>query len=95
MGQKVWVALGNCGCVLELFIIIQVCGKLTTKTIKYKHENKDNLEEETSCKSITFLLGECITGAGGDGGPRGIFLLILICENHSIIKIYKKTLISE
>lgn len=25
----------------------------------------------------TFLLGECITGAGGDGGPRGIFLLIL------------------
>lgn len=25
----------------------------------------------------TFLLGECITGAGGEGGPRGIFLLIL------------------
>lgn len=27
---------------------------------------------------LTFLLGECITGAGGDGGPRGIFLLILL-----------------
>jgi len=26
---------------------------------------------------LTFLLGECRTGAGGDGGPLGIFLLIL------------------
>lgn len=26
---------------------------------------------------ITFRLGECMTGAGGEGGPRGIFLLIL------------------
>jgi hypothetical protein len=26
---------------------------------------------------LTFLVGECITGAGGEGGPRGIFLLIL------------------
>ena len=25
----------------------------------------------------TFLLGECITGAGGDGGPLGIFLFVL------------------
>lgn len=25
----------------------------------------------------TFLLGECITGAGGEGGPLGIFLFIL------------------
>ena len=25
----------------------------------------------------TFLVGECITGAGGEGGPRGTFLLIL------------------
>lgn len=31
----------------------------------------------------TFLLGECMTGAGGDGGPRGIFLLILL-ENTNI-----------
>lgn len=32
-----------------------------------------------SCCSFTvvFLVGECITGAGGDGGPRGIFLLVL------------------
>lgn len=28
-------------------------------------------------KNVTFLLGECMTGAGGEGGPRGIFLLIL------------------
>ena len=28
-------------------------------------------------KFVTFLVGECITGAGGDGGGRGIFLLIL------------------
>lgn len=27
--------------------------------------------------NVTFLLGECMTGAGGEGGPRGIFLLIL------------------
>lgn len=26
---------------------------------------------------LTFLVGECITGAGGEGGPLGIFLLIL------------------
>ena len=31
--------------------------------------------------SHTFLLGECITGAGGEGGPLGIFLFVL--------KIYK------
>lgn len=30
------------------------------------------------CKLVhTFLLGECITGAGGDGGPLGIFLFVL------------------
>ena len=30
------------------------------------------------CKfAHTFLLGECITGAGGDGGPLGIFLFVL------------------
>lgn len=27
--------------------------------------------------TVTFLVGECSTGAGGDGGPLGIFLLIL------------------
>lgn len=31
----------------------------------------------------TFLLGECITGAGGEGGPRGIFLLILNNEENN------------
>lgn len=25
----------------------------------------------------TFLLGECMTGAGGEGGPLGIFLFVL------------------
>ena len=25
---------------------------------------------------VSFLVGECMTGAGGDGGPRGIFLLV-------------------
>ena len=27
--------------------------------------------------ALTLRVGECMTGAGGDGGPRGIFLLIL------------------
>lgn len=31
-------------------------------------------------KNVTFLLGECMTGAGGEGGPRGIFLFILKCS---------------
>lgn len=39
--------------------------------IKWK-QNVSNIS--TNC---TFLLGECMTGAGGEGGPRGIFLLIL------------------
>ena len=32
-----------------------------------------------SCCSLTVTLrfGECITGAGGDGGPFGIFLFVL------------------
>ena len=32
-----------------------------------------------SCCSftVTFLVGECMTGAGGDGGPLGTFELIL------------------
>ena len=25
----------------------------------------------------TFLVGECSTGAGGDGGPRGILVFVL------------------
>jgi hypothetical protein len=32
---------------------------------------------------LTFLVGECITGAGGEGGPRGIFLLILKHNKNS------------
>lgn len=31
--------------------------------------------------TVTFLVGECITGAGGEGGPLGIFLLILMIIN--------------
>jgi len=27
--------------------------------------------------AVTFLVGECNTGAGGEGGPRGILVLIL------------------
>lgn len=42
-------------------------------------ENLNVLNISANC---TFLLGECITGAGGEGGPRGIFLLIL---KHTII----------
>ena len=30
-----------------------------------------------SFHSLTFLFGECITGAGGEGGPLGIFLFVL------------------
>ena len=39
----------------------------------------------------TFRLGECMTGAGGEGGPRGIFLLILKDKpkhNHRMIYIF-------
>ena len=31
----------------------------------------------TRFRRITFRFGECMTGAGGEGGPRGIFLLVL------------------
>ena len=34
-------------------------------------------------KFLTFLLGECMTGAGGDGGPRGIFLFTLSQTSQS------------
>lgn len=40
---------------------------------------------ETKQSSRTFLLGECITGAGGDGGPLGIFLFILKENNKHYI----------
>ena len=32
---------------------------------------------EINQKLRTFLLGECMTGAGGEGGPLGIFLFVL------------------
>ena len=35
---------------------------------------------------LTFLLGEWRTGAGGEGGPRGIFLLTLSTTAARIIK---------
>lgn len=34
--------------------------------------------------TVTFLVGECMTGAGGDGGPRGIFLLILQSQTFTL-----------
>lgn len=34
--------------------------------------------------TVTLRVGECITGAGGEGGPLGIFLLILKKKNISI-----------
>lgn len=39
----------------------------------------------------TFLVGECNTGAGGEGGPLGIFLLIL---KKKKIQIYQYDLIN-
>lgn len=41
----------------------------TNNVMNKKHRSRNGL--------LTFLVGECITGAGGDGGPLGIFLLIL------------------
>ena len=32
---------------------------------------------DTSVQLLTFLGGECRTGAGGEGGPRGILVLVL------------------
>lgn len=40
----------------------------------------------SSIELQTFLLGECMTGAGGDGGPLGIFLFVLKTK-----KLKKKT----
>lgn len=39
--------------------------------------------------TVTFLVGECMTGAGGDGGPRGIFLLILQSQIFTIVYILR------
>ena len=38
------------------------------------------IDEDIGLSHFTFLLGECITGAGGDGGPLGIFLFTLMTE---------------
>jgi len=34
--------------------------------------------------AVTFLVGECITGAGGEGGARGIFVLSLKEVAHEL-----------
>ena len=41
-----------------------------------------------SCCSltVTLRLGECMTGAGGDGGPFGIFLFVLQQQQQYILK---------
>lgn len=44
-------------------------------SIEHQSTEKHNVSNVSA--NCTFLLGECMTGAGGDGGPRGIFLLIL------------------
>lgn len=52
-----------------------------------KHQSTEKQEQRmffNISANCTFLLGECITGAGGEGGPRGIFLLIL---KHTIVPI--------
>ena len=33
--------------------------------------------QKASIVMVTFLVGECSTGAGGEGGPRGILVLVL------------------
>lgn len=40
-------------------------------------QNSHGKQLSTEKKLLAFLVGECRTGAGGEGGPRGIFLLIL------------------
>ena len=34
-------------------------------------------------RAVTLRVGECRTGAGGDGGPLGIFLLVLGKRKHN------------
>ena len=46
--------------------------------------------------ALTFLLGECITGAGGEGGPRGIFLFVLadregLCVANKTQNVFSRT----
>lgn len=43
----------------------------------YKSNNHEHKKRCWTIAKTTFRLGECMTGAGGEGGPRGIFLLIL------------------
>ena len=45
-----------------------------------------------SCCSLTVTLrvGECNTGAGGEGGPRGIFWLILNLGQNQKQSVYMK-----
>ena len=58
-----------------------VCGNgktsLLTRSLMIHWNNCDWMPLQFTVLDHTFLLGECITGAGGDGGPLGIFLLVL------------------
>lgn len=54
-----------------------------------KHQKAPKSRISTFFKAnSTFLLGECITGAGGEGGPLGIFLFILQQTIINVIHIH-------
>lgn len=44
---------------------------------QYIHEQTCKIYRIARNQNVTFLLGECMTGAGGEGGPRGILVLVL------------------
>ena len=62
-------------------ILISYCIPTCYRKNQSNYLNTDtttrNTQKNVKYKSNTFLFGECITGAGGDGGPRGIFLFVL------------------
>ena len=63
-------------CILRMLLLVY----LKSFTVySYKLQSTPTTPVHSNCTvSLTFLVGECITGAGGEGGPRGTFLLMLL-----------------
>jgi len=56
----------------------QRCNDLEESTLAFfQLEMHGGIFHSCCSLTVTLRLGECITGAGGDGGPFGIFLFVL------------------
>lgn len=81
--------------------IFHSCCSLTV-IYKQKHSYFYRQHKKLKIKTVftfqptpTFLLGECITGAGGDGGPLGIFLLILKHTTFTLVKLSSEDVLTQ